>query len=167
MREYTPHDIEGLIGYERIEQVISLLCLHVRTNVQIIGIWGMGGIGKTTIAKVIFDKYSNQFDGVCFIQNVRERLQNYGGLDSLQKEILSKVLKDEQLKLDSPTIPSIIKERLNRTKVLIVLDDVDAYLPLENLTRGVDRLGLGSRIIITSRDKHVLQLCKVDDQNIY
>ncbi|KAI9186969.1 hypothetical protein LWI28_022880 [Acer negundo] len=86
----------------------------------------------------------------------------------MQKEILSKVLKDKHdLKLDGVTIPSIIQERLNRTKVLIVLDDVDDYLPFEKLSSGVDRLGLGSRIIITSRDKQVLQLSGVNDQNIY
>ncbi|KAK2640331.1 hypothetical protein Ddye_028126 [Dipteronia dyeriana] len=171
LRDYTPHDIEGLIGHERIEDVISLLCLpDNRTNVQIIGIWGMGGIGKTYIAEAILKKIIKQFKGVCFIENVRERLQNSAGLVSLREEVLSKVFKDKHLKLDGPTIPSKIMERLNRTQVLIVLDnvdDIDAYLPLENLIPGVDRLGLGSRIIITSRNKHVLQLCGVNDLNIF
>ncbi|KAK2640276.1 hypothetical protein Ddye_028071 [Dipteronia dyeriana] len=131
-REYISHDYGGLIGhYYRIKQVTSSLCLDVGTNVQIIGIWGMGGIGKTTVAGAIFNKNSNQFDGFCFIHNVRERLQNYGELESLQKEILSTVLNDEDLKLNGHTIPSIIEERLKRTKVLIVLDDVDDYSPLE------------------------------------
>ncbi|KAI9186756.1 hypothetical protein LWI28_020525 [Acer negundo] len=127
----------------------------------------MGGIGKTYIAEAIFKKISNQFVGDCFIENVRERLQNSTGLVSLQEEILSKVFKGENLKLSGPIIPSKIEERLNRTQVLIVLDNVDNVDNVEKLARGVDLLGLGSRVIITSRDKHVLQLCGVNDQKIF
>ena len=69
MSEYISPDFGGLIGLEeRIEQIISLLCLHVKTDVRIIGIWGMGSIGKTTLADAIFNQNSNQFEGVCFIQ---------------------------------------------------------------------------------------------------
>ncbi|KAK2639789.1 hypothetical protein Ddye_027584 [Dipteronia dyeriana] len=151
-------DFEGqLIGInKRIEHVMSLLCLDIM-DVRIIGIWGMGGIGKTTLADAVFNRISGQFEGVCFMRNVRERLEKHGSLDSLEHEVLTKVLDGENLKLATPTIlHPFIKERLNRKKVLIVFDDVNNFLQLETLVDILNRCGLGSRMIMTSRNKQVL-----------
>ncbi|KAK2639777.1 hypothetical protein Ddye_027572 [Dipteronia dyeriana] len=162
------NDFEGLIGiHKRIEQVISLLCLSTM-DVRIIGIWGMGGIGKTTLAEAVFNQISSQFDGSYFIEKVGERLENRES-NRLQLEVLSKVLHEENLKLCtfSNTIPPFIKERFNRVKVFIVIDDVNNFLQSETLVNSLIRCGLGSRIIITSRDKQVLYNFKVLDCEIY
>ena len=54
-----------------------------------------------------------------------------------------------------------VLRRLHRKKVLVVLDDVDNSEQVRNLVGGHGWLGPGSRIIITTRDKHVL--CKEAD----
>ncbi|GJV46111.1 Toll/interleukin-1 receptor domain-containing protein [Tanacetum coccineum] len=58
--------------------------------VRMIGIWGMGGGGKTTLAKAVFNRICVRFDGKAFVQNVREVSES--SLNKLQEQILSSVL---------------------------------------------------------------------------
>ena len=51
---------------------------------------------------------------------------------------------------------SVIQSRLRNKKFLIVLDDVDEIEQLEALVGKCYWFGLGSRIIVTSRDSHLL-----------
>ena len=65
--------MNGLVGMEScIEAMDSLLSLG-SFDVRMIGIWGMAGIGKTTIAKVVYERIYTQFEGCCFLSNVREQ----------------------------------------------------------------------------------------------
>ncbi|KAJ4723394.1 Disease resistance protein (TIR-NBS-LRR class) family [Melia azedarach] len=153
-------DFEGLVGLNsRIERIKSLLCIK-SPDFRIVGIWGMGGIGKTTIAGAIFEKLSHKFEGKCFMANVRQESER-GGLIHLREQVLSQLL-EENLKIETPNIPQYIKERLQEMKVCIVLDDVNKFSQLEYLAGGLNRFGSGSRIIITTRDKQVLDKFGVD-----
>ncbi|KDO37431.1 hypothetical protein CISIN_1g008394mg [Citrus sinensis] len=65
-----------MVGVESIvEEIESLLAVESK-DVYCLGIWGIGGIGKTTIARAIFDKISSDFEGSCFLENVREESQD-------------------------------------------------------------------------------------------
>ena len=108
----------------RIKAMDSPLCIGL-DNVRSVGIWGMGGIGKITIARAIYEKIYTQFEGCCFLANVREGSQKRG-LDNLQVELLSNTLKDGNLNVGISNIRiNFVKDRLHSKKVLIVLDDVD------------------------------------------
>lgn len=131
---------------------------------RIVGIWGMGGIGKTTLAGTIFNQIPCEFEGKCFMANVREESEKWGGLVHLREQVLSQIL-EEDPKIGAPAIPQYVKERLKQKKVFIVLDDVNSFRQLEYLAGGVDQYGPGSRIIVTTRDKQVLDKFGVD--NIY
>ncbi|GKD53711.1 disease resistance TIR-NBS-LRR class family protein, partial [Tanacetum coccineum] len=80
------------------EYCLPNLGIGVAGTVTMIEIKGMGGAGKTTTAKGVFDNLSNNFEAKCFVENVRE-VSNGSGLKKLQKQVLSDVL-GEHITLD-------------------------------------------------------------------
>ncbi|TQE11717.1 hypothetical protein C1H46_002753 [Malus baccata] len=122
----------------------------------------MGGIGKTTLAETIYHRLSSKFEASCFLKNVREKTEQPDGLDCLQKKLLSEIFKEEGLSIRS----TAVRNRLSRTKVLIVLDDVSSPTQMQLLAGDRLRYGTGSRIIVTSRDRDTLRQT-VKEDNIY
>lgn len=78
-----------LVGMsKRLKKLESLLCVDSPT-VRIIGIWGMGGIGKTTLAEALYKKFSSKFDS-CILINVKEDVNKHG-LYSLKKRLFLQI----------------------------------------------------------------------------
>ncbi|XP_018725693.2 toll/interleukin-1 receptor-like protein [Eucalyptus grandis] len=74
---------DHLVGMdESVNEVVNLLNVESE-DVRLIGLWGMGGIGKTTLAKVVYSKLSCNFDSCSFISDIRETSQGSGTLDLL------------------------------------------------------------------------------------
>ncbi|CAL2238320.1 unnamed protein product [Prunus armeniaca] len=118
---------------------------------RIVGIWGTSGIGKTTIAKAIWNAIAHEFEGSCFLENVRE-----GSLVQLQKTLLHKYL-GKKLKIQCVDEGiGVIKERLRHKKILLILDDVDRLEQLEKLA-GDDWFGEGSRVIFTTKNRRLFE----------
>nr|WIL59987.1 nodulation protein [Melilotus officinalis] len=147
------------IGLEsRMLEVTSLLGLESDERVSTVGIYGIGGVGKSTTARAVHNLIADQFESVCFLAGVRERTINQG-LAHLQETLLSETLGDKDIKVgDVYRGMSIIKRRLQRKKVLLILDNVDKVEQLHALVGGHDWFGFGSKIIITTRDKHLLAI---------
>nr|KAJ0210817.1 hypothetical protein LSAT_V11C400172040 [Lactuca sativa] len=157
---------ENVIGMDhRMQDLESSLGIGLNDKARLIGIKGMGGIGKTTLARAIFDNISSHFEGSFFADDVRE-ISKKEGLRSLQERILSGVLKDENMRVGSVHDgKEFMRMRLPYKKVLLVLDDVDDEEQLEALAG--DWFKDGSRIIITTRDEKVLLAHGVDTNWIH
>ncbi|CAH1435640.1 unnamed protein product [Lactuca virosa] len=149
---------DNLIGMEsRIKDIVSSLEMGVE-DVRMVGICGIGGGGKTALARAVFDKISFQFEGKCFVENIREVTNaSFSGLQLLQERVLSSVLNDRIFNVGSiHDGKKIMKRMLCGKKVILVLDDVDHLDQLDALAGGLDWFKPGSRIIITTRDEQVL-----------
>ncbi|ONI28799.1 hypothetical protein PRUPE_1G162100, partial [Prunus persica] len=147
---------EHPIGMQAQVQVMNKLLDLGENDVRMVGVWGTGEIGKTTIAKAVYNSIAHKFEGCSFLANVRERSTSHEGLVGLQENLLSDILRVKNLKVNVDKGVTMIKEWLRRRKVLLVLDDVDDMEQLHSLVGACDWFGVGSRIIITTRDKQLL-----------
>ncbi|GJV01514.1 TMV resistance protein N-like protein isoform X1 [Tanacetum coccineum] len=78
---------KDLIGIEtRLQDLKSKLETGASGGVRIVGIWGVGGGGKTTLAYAAYTEMSVHFEGLCFLENVREESSKHG-LKMLQKNV--------------------------------------------------------------------------------
>ncbi|KAF8036248.1 hypothetical protein BT93_C2073 [Corymbia citriodora subsp. variegata] len=159
---YVPENVVAMDSH------VNCMCtlLHMESNeVRMVGICGLGGIGKTTIAKATYNAFEHKFECCGFLSDIREtcKKSTNGGLLQLQEVLISEVMWDDGLKLGNVhRVTGMIKSRLCKKKVLIVLDDVNKLIQLETLVGGRDWFGYGSRIIIMTRDEHLLAAHGVD-----
>ena len=150
---------EGLVGiHSRLAELESCLALWLKDDVRSIGVWAMGGMGKSTLANVAYETISKEFDNCCFVKGVREK-----DLFSLQEYLISQILHVKDSNIQNELNGELkIKKMLRDKKVLLVLDDVDESNKLSKLVKS-DWFGSGSRVIITTRDKHLLNEFSVDE----
>ncbi|XP_024163034.1 disease resistance protein RPV1 isoform X2 [Rosa chinensis] len=147
---------DNLVGMDHhIKEVNKRLC-RGKNDVGVVGIWGMGGLGKTTIARAVYDKIAHQFEHKCFFYNVKGRFLEKDEAQ-MRGELLSMILKRNMHSVDIFNEGSnAILGRLGKKKVLVVLDDVETFFQIEALLGDFYSFGAGSRILVTTRDKESL-----------
>ena len=138
------------------QAVESLIDIELN-DIRMVGIHGLGGIGKTTITKAIYNKIVDNFEGSWFLENVREHSRTIDGTIQLQEKIIFRILQNQHLKVNNvPEGINVIKERLSNKRVLLILDDVDKSKQIKNFLGKHDWLVSRSRVIITTRDEQLL-----------
>ncbi|XP_050159687.1 disease resistance protein RUN1-like [Malus sylvestris] len=153
------HVAKHQVGIDsRIQDVITYLLSGGSNDVVMVGIWGMGGLGKTTVAKAIFNQIHPMFQFKSFLADVSNTAIKQG-LVYLQETLVSDILKHTKSQMirsvDSGI--SLIKQRFRHRRVLVIIDNIDEVEQLDAIAGNHNWFGPGSRIIITTRDKHLLK----------
>ncbi|KAM7522824.1 hypothetical protein LguiA_012726 [Lonicera macranthoides] len=148
---------DNLVGLDDHIKAMKKL-LNVDSNgIRVVGIHGIGGLGKTTIAKVIYNQLCEGFECCCFIEDVRANSEGQNGIVNLQAHLLCKIQKREIARINNVDEGiKQIKEAVGMKKVIIVLDDVDDIYQFDNLVGKCSWFGAGSRVIVTTRNKGLL-----------
>ncbi|TYH81440.1 hypothetical protein ES332_D03G200800v1 [Gossypium tomentosum] len=149
---YVPPYLVGIDSL--VTQINQWLEQDGANKVGIATICGIGGIGKTTIAKVVYNQNIPRFEGYSFLADVRETSQDCNGLVRLRRQLISNILKGKSHKLyNIDNGINKIKEIVCCRRVLLVLDDVDELEKIRKLMGTQIPFHPGSKIIITSLSK--------------
>ncbi|XP_054781840.1 disease resistance protein Roq1-like [Prosopis cineraria] len=118
-----------------------------------VGIWGMSNVGKTTLAKAIYNEMDRTFERRCFLSDISREVweQGNGVLVRLQNQLLLEICKITNMKINSIEEGTItLKYRLCHERAFVVLDGVREHEHLNALCGSHEWYGQGSIIIITS-----------------
>ncbi|KAB2620583.1 protein suppressor of npr1-1 [Pyrus ussuriensis x Pyrus communis] len=159
----TPLSVEPkLIGIKSQVKHINLWLQDGSSDVGILVVYGMSGIGKTTIAKYVYNSNFISFGGSSFIENIKERADRPNGLVQIQMQLLSDILNGRKVKIQTVSEGIIkIESTISFRRVLLVLDDVDHMDQLDAVLKMKDQFYPGSKILITTRRERLLKANQV------
>ncbi|KAJ9676904.1 hypothetical protein PVL29_022085 [Vitis rotundifolia] len=142
------------------ENIVRLLMQPNDTeNVSVIPIVGIGGLGKTTLAKLVYndERVVGQFSTKMWVC-----VSDEFDIEKLIKKILKEITKGDESYSDSSMeqLQSHLRNALDGEKFLLVLDDVwntdrEKWLKLKDLL--VDGAN-GSKILVTTRKKSIASI---------
>ncbi|KAL1198813.1 Disease resistance protein RPP8 [Cardamine amara subsp. amara] len=150
--EYANKSENDLVGMEQsIEELVGQLVEN--DNIQVVSISGMGGIGKTTLARKVFhhDSVRRRFDGFAWV---------YVSQQFTQENVWQRILQELQphdgeiLKMDKYALQSKLFQLLKTGRYLVVLDDVWEKEDW-NRMKAVFPSERGWKMLLTSRNEGV------------
>ncbi|GKC47168.1 TMV resistance protein N-like protein [Tanacetum coccineum] len=128
-----------------------------QSDAKLLVIWGMGGSGKTTLARYIIYSNHDKFENISIIEHISSKWKEPQHLLELQEKLLEGVLGGKKRKILSESRgTSMIEQALETTKSLIFLDDIANHEQLLRLI-GTGKINEESKIIVTTRETKIAE----------
>ncbi|KAB2614576.1 disease resistance protein [Pyrus ussuriensis x Pyrus communis] len=157
-----PHVIEhDVVGLEEDVKILATHLVKEENCPKIVSIWGMGGSGKTTLAKQVYghNEVKRHFDCFAWVC-VSQQCQGKEVLEDILIQ-LTQDTKDKTKEMNKNQIVGKLCSIQKEKKCLVVLDDLwtcDAWKSLEpGFPGGAETK---SRILLTTRKKDVAEIAR-------
>ncbi|XP_022870586.1 putative late blight resistance protein homolog R1A-3 [Olea europaea var. sylvestris] len=144
-----------VVGFDNVAIEIAEQLVGGTCQLQVISIFGMSGLGKTTLANklykhpsILYHFYKRAWCAVSQIYNKKNLL-----IEILSSMSNSK--RDTYMKKEEESLVEDLYKNLKGRRYLIVVDDIWDIIVWSDLKRCFPDDGIGSRILFTTRNKEV------------
>ncbi|KAJ9558560.1 hypothetical protein OSB04_013174 [Centaurea solstitialis] len=143
-------------------------------TIDVLIIFGISGIGKTSLAEYVYELHHHVFDRSSFVKDISRSLDTkFNGIVDLQKQLCEDLSKQRLKDLSTQRLQghdvseciSNIANTLAHKKVFLVLDDIDSSEQLDLLLGSKD-FHPGSKVIITTKDVSLIENCALFDAKV-
>ncbi|KAK8633411.1 hypothetical protein V6N13_014257 [Hibiscus sabdariffa] len=159
LRRPYPHIMDqNVVGLNDVIKELVPKLVEERTQCRLVSIWGMGGLGKTTLAKKLYhhSRVTTHFQHLAFVF-VSQQFQTR----KVWEDILSgfKKLDADDRKLNDEQLASKLFKLLKDEKCLVILDDIwsiEAWDRLKPAFPAATGIHSNSKILLTTRNKEIV-----------
>ncbi|CAD6226310.1 unnamed protein product [Miscanthus lutarioriparius] len=159
-----------VVGREKEKiDLINLISKQDDQQPIVISVWGMGGLGKTTLVKEIYQR-----------QELGGLFEKRACVTIMRPFVLQEILESLAMQLDADSVGlgtqkvtgtealiEVLDKVLARKRCLIVLDDLSSIREWDMIIQSLPKMESACRIIITTREENIARRCSQKPENIY
>uniref|UniRef100_A0A0D9X5D1 AAA+ ATPase domain-containing protein n=1 Tax=Leersia perrieri TaxID=77586 RepID=A0A0D9X5D1_9ORYZ len=142
---------DNLVGLDGPTEKLVQMLTDAELQLMVVSIVGFGGLGKTTLAKLVYDKIGEQFHCKAFV-SVSQRPDIARLLSTIESKLN---IHDSSQACEVQDIIDRLRDYLKHKRYLIVVDDLWKQEAWNIISCAFPENGNGSRVIVTTRVKDV------------
>ncbi|KAK7387141.1 hypothetical protein VNO78_27675 [Psophocarpus tetragonolobus] len=153
---------DEVVGFEGPMVILKNWLTEGQQQRTVISVVGMAGLGKTTLAKQVFDKVHNEFECHALI-TVSQSYTVEGLLRDMMNKLCKEKMENPPYDVSSMDRMSLIEEvrnRLHNKRYVVLFDDVWTETFWDDIELALIDDKNGSRVLITTRLEKVSEFCK-------
>ncbi|XP_060675283.1 probable disease resistance RPP8-like protein 2 isoform X1 [Ziziphus jujuba] len=155
LRRSSPNEEDkDLIILDESTRALTEELTKEEDQLRIVSVVGMGGLGKTTLAKKAFKSVKQHFDSATWVF-LSQRFVPKDVFIEILTQILGKDKIEKLNALKEHDLIELLKEELKEKRYLVVLDDIWTIAAWDSIKRAFPQGKKGSKLLFTTRNREV------------